>query len=98
MSEPLTLVASIQALPGHESAIEQALQDLVEPTRTETGCLQYDLHRDLETPGLFHFYEAWATRADWETHNDSAHIAGLLRDTQGMMARPVIYQMERISS
>lgn len=96
MTIPLTLVASIQALPGHESAIERALLDLVAPTLAETGCLQYDLHRDVQNQGLFHFYEAWATREDWEAHNDSDHITAMLRNTEGKMAPPVIWQMERI--
>ena len=96
MTTPLTLVASIQALPGHEETVEKALLELVEPTLAENGCLFYDLHRDLQTPGLFHFLEAWATREDWEAHNGSVHIAGMLQATEGKMAPPMIFQMQKI--
>ena len=96
MTTPLTIVANIQALPGHESAVEAALLALVEPTVAETGCHQYDLHRDLQTPGLFLFYENWATREDWDAHNQSDHIAALGKVTEGKIANPVILQMVRI--
>ena len=96
MTKPLVLVATIQARPGHEDSVGSALQALVEPTLAEAGCRQYDLHADLHTPGLFLFYEIWSTRADWEAHNGSEHIASMLRETQGLIEDPIISQLERI--
>ena len=96
MTKPLVLVATIRALPGHEDSVESALQALVEPTLAEAGCRQYDLHRDLDTPGFFLFYEIWSTRADWEAHNDSEHISSMLQQTQEMIEDPVIVQLEKI--
>jgi quinol monooxygenase YgiN len=96
MTTTLTIVATIQAQPGHEAEIGAAFLALIEPTLAETGCLQYDLHRDLEVPGRLLFYENWASREDWEAHNASAHITALGAATKGKLGAVEILQMEQI--
>ena len=98
MTTPLTVAAIIQALPGHEEEAEAMFLALIEPTLAETGCLQYDLHRDLEVPGRLLFYENWATREDWEAHDAAAHITAVREAAKGMIASIEILQMERINS
>lgn len=97
MSIPLTIVAVIRALPGYEHDVRQALTDLVAPTLAEPGCLQYDLHQDLELPGLFLFYENWASKEAWLTHMTSDHLSDMKAATQGKTADTVIHQMEKMS-
>ncbi len=96
MSKPLTIVAKIQAASGHEKEVEQALQAAVAPTLAEAGCIQYDLHRDLNTPGLFLFYENWETRPQWEAHMKSDHLAAMHRVTEGKIVETVVWEMEGI--
>lgn len=55
----LTIVAKIEAKPGSEDLVYQELQNLIAPTQVEDGCLNYDLHRSIENPALFLFYENW---------------------------------------
>ncbi len=98
MSLPLTIVAEIQALPGFESEVEKALLAPVGPTLQEKGCLQYDLHRDLQKPGLFLYYENWASKADWEAHMESGHLAVMKEATAGKIEEVVIYQMEKLEA
>jgi len=96
MLKPLTIVAKIQSLPGCEKEVEKALLNAVKPTLVEKGCLQYDLHRDLGKPGLFLYYENWATREDWQKHMESAHLAVMKEATAGKTEGVVIYEMEQI--
>lgn len=56
---PLTILAQITAAAGKEDLVRTELEKLVNTTRAEKGCLQYDLHADNETPGLFVFYATW---------------------------------------
>ena len=74
MPKPLTIVAIFQANDGHEDELAAALQNLVAPTLAESGCLNYDLHRDLEVPGRFLFYENWETRDHWAAHMQTPHL------------------------
>ncbi len=94
---PLTIVAGIRAEPGREDLVETELRKLVEPTRSEAGCLQYDLHTDNETPGHFLFYENWESRDLWQAHMSSAHIAAYKAATEGAVAEFILYEMERIA-
>jgi quinol monooxygenase YgiN len=47
---------------------------LVAPTRAEEGCINYDLHRSVEDPGTFMFYENWQSQLLWEQHMESPHL------------------------
>ena len=64
----LTILAQITAIRGKEDLVRTELEKLVDITRAEAGCLQYDLHIDNETPGFFVFYENWESRDLWQAH------------------------------
>jgi quinol monooxygenase YgiN len=68
-------VAIFVAKPGKEAELETLLQGLVEPTRQEPGCLQYDLHQDIREPGRFVFIERWASPEALAGHGRTPHIA-----------------------
>lgn len=92
---PLTIVANIHATAGQEQLIADELSKLVEPTRLETGCIQYDLHRNNDDPAHFMFYETWESRDLWQAHKHTAHIAAYLEATRGALKQVVVYEMER---
>lgn len=94
MSKPLTIVATFEANPGREEELAGALQELVAPTRAESGCINYDLHRDLDVPGRFLFYENWQTQPHWEAHMASAHLRRHKETSGPLIAKVEIYRME----
>ena len=71
---PLTVIARLKAKDGCEDRLGVMLRALVTPTRAETGCITYDLHRSSDDPGLFIFYENWENRSLWEDHMKSPHL------------------------
>ncbi len=97
MTETLTIVARIVAAPGQADALADAMAPLVEDTRKEAGCLQYDLHRGTETPDLFVFVEEWETKPLWEAHMSGAAIQAFReRIDAGMIAESEVMQLNRI--
>jgi quinol monooxygenase YgiN len=70
----VTLVAEFSAKPGKEEALKAALMGLVEPTRKEEGCIQYDLHVNSKEPGSFLFFENWASGEALAKHGQSEHL------------------------
>jgi quinol monooxygenase YgiN len=93
----VTVVATFQARPGKEADLKTALLGLLAPTRTEDGCINYDLHQLPEDPARFLFHENWTSRAALEAHLKSAHIAALLPRVDGLcVAPPKIEIWERI--
>ena len=99
MSNPIvTVVATFEARPGKEAELRTALTGLVAPTRTEAGCINYDLHQAVGDPGKFVFLENWTSKALLDAHLQSAHIKALLpRVDELCAAPPVISLWEQIA-
>jgi quinol monooxygenase YgiN len=89
MPEPLlSVVAEIQARPGKEAALREALLGLIVPTRAEEGCVQYDLHESTDTPGQFVFYENWTSREHLDRHLASPHLEAMKARFDELLAGP----------
>lgn len=77
-SIPVTVMAVMRAQPGKEAELRSLLMSLVAPTRTEVGCLNYDLHQAAEDPARFMFHENWVSKADLDRHLASPHVTAVL--------------------
>ena len=93
----LTILAQITALPGKEDLVRTELEKLVDITRAEKGCVQYDLHQDNETPGFFAFYETWESRELWQAHMRAPHLTAYSAATENAVARFVLNEMTKIA-
>ena len=82
-NQKLTIVAKILAKEGKGVLVKEALIKLIETTRKEAGCINYDLHQDNENPNLFLFYENWESRDLWQEHMKNTHIAEYKEMTKG---------------
>jgi quinol monooxygenase YgiN len=68
------VVAEVRSKPGKEDELRRATLPLVAKVRNEPNNLLYFLHEDREAPGHFVFYEIFASRKDFEAHNNTAHV------------------------
>ena len=87
-AKTLTVVAQIKAKPGQEAQVRQELLSLVAPSRNDAGCLNYDLHEGLNTPGLFMFHENWATKAHLDAHLKKPDLQAALGRVAELAAEP----------
>ncbi|NQD92901.1 antibiotic biosynthesis monooxygenase [Pseudomonas sp. CrR25] len=74
MPTPLTLVATLITRDGHAAAVEAGLRQLVDASRAEVGCLQYDLHQHRDNPQVFVMLEQWLDAAALSAHQQSPHF------------------------
>jgi len=88
MPELLTVVAHMKSKPGREEDLRRAVLALIEPTRKEEGCVQYDLHVHSSDPGRFVFYENWASREHLDRHAASAHLKAFGALAADLLAEP----------
>ncbi len=58
---PVTVVVRLKAEAGKGAQVRQELFNLLAPTRAEQGCLNFDMHEDLNDPALFLFHENWTS-------------------------------------
>jgi quinol monooxygenase YgiN len=70
----VTVVATIRAKPGQEETVQRVLTGLIEPTRAEDGCINYDLHQDLDDGTRFVFHENWTSRDHLDRHLETPHL------------------------
>jgi quinol monooxygenase YgiN len=89
MTDLLTVVAEMKAKPGREADLRNALLALIEPTRQEDGCVQYDLHVHTADPGRFVFYENWASEEHLRRHAASPHLTAFVEVTGDLLAGPM---------
>lgn len=69
------LVAEVKAYPDSKDQVANLLAGLLEPTRKEEGCCQYELYLDEKVEGLFMFQEIWASQEALDKHLQSPHMA-----------------------
>ena len=93
----LTIVAHIHANPEKIDLVKTELTKLIEPTRAEKGCLNYDLHQDDEDSNHFLFFENWESRELWQAHMDAPHIVDFMKATEGAVENVVLNEMSQIS-
>lgn len=92
----LTIVAHIRAKADKTNLVKSELLKLIETTRAEEGCIQYDLHQDNADPSYFMFYENWDNRELWQTHMNAPHIAAFGTATDGAVESFELYEMTGI--
>lgn len=96
-SHNVTVMASFKAKEGKEEAALIELSALLDPTRQEAGCIQYDLHRSTDDPGIFVFYETWNSRQDLEAHLEMPYLQGLLGKVEDLFVEaPQINLLEKL--
>ena len=88
MDGKVTVIANMRAKPGREQEVREALLGLCGPTRSEKGCLNYDLHQSPNDPALFLFYENWASKSDLDAHSQSAHLQAWRKRATELLAEP----------
>lgn len=92
----LTIVAKIEAKHDKIDLVKAELLKLIEPTRKEKGCIQYDLHQDNNNPEVFVFYENWESRELWQEHMNNDHLKAYMQATEGAVAQFILNEMSRV--
>ncbi len=92
----ITIVANIKAEASKVELLKTELLKLIQPTRAESGCVQYDLHQDNENPAHFMFFEIWESHDAWQTHMNAQHLKDFLVATNGAVVDFAVNQMTKV--
>jgi quinol monooxygenase YgiN len=96
-TKSLTVLARITAKSGMESQVRDVLLSIVNPSRNDPGCLNYDLHQAQENPALFLFHENWTSKSHLDQHLRTPHVQAALGKLGQLLAQaPEITHWERI--
>lgn len=89
----VTVVARFKAKADMIEEAKQALLALVSPTRSESGCINYDLHQDSNDPTQFLFYENWKSQSDLDEHLDKPYLEALGKKSPQLFVEPVSIEL-----
>ena len=85
----VTVLARIKAKNGMEDRVRQELLSLVAPTRSESGCINYDLHQAIDDKSLFLFYENWVSKDDLDKHLEMPYLKAFMEKAEDILTEPV---------
>lgn len=91
--DKLTVIAIVEAKPGKEAELAQALKDLTAPSRAEAGNHVYVPNQSRENPGLFVVYEIWESDAALEDHMATPHFRSLQAQAGDLIASLTLHKM-----
>lgn len=82
------VVTRVRALPEKTDVLRSLLQELVEVSLQEPGCLRYSLLQNRVLPEEFVILEEWRRVEDVEAHWDSPHIQEAFLEGADWLAAP----------
>lgn len=71
----IVVVGQFRFPPEQMAAALPAMRKVMEATRVEDGCIEYNYGEDVLDPGLIRVSELWASRAQLDAHMRTPHMA-----------------------
>jgi len=94
----IRIMARIKAHAGQEAALRAVLRELCTASRSESGCLSYDLFENEDDPLEFVTVERWRDQAAADAHLASAHVAAAIALAGELLAQaPLIHRFRAIA-
>ena len=69
-----SIIAEVRAKPGKREELRSATLPLIALVRSDPKNLVYFFQEDREHPGHFVFFEVFATKDDFEAHNNMPYV------------------------
>ena len=92
----LTVVAKVKAKNGYSDEVGINLRKLLLPTRSENGCVNYDLHRSIDNPDIYIFHENWKSKSHLDAHLQSQHLTSCMENINHMIEKLEVYELDGI--
>ncbi|MDN5479752.1 putative quinol monooxygenase [Chryseobacterium carnipullorum] len=89
INEQFTSTAVLKAKEGKRTALKEALLELINPTRSEPGCLYYILFEDKNHEGTFYMHEAFRDKAAFDFHIETVHFKNFAVQMDELMSEPI---------
>jgi len=71
----ICVLADLTIKAGSQDVFFAAARTMLAATRSEPGCIRYDLMQDIEDPEHLTFVEEWENREALAAHFKTAHMA-----------------------
>jgi quinol monooxygenase YgiN len=85
----LFIFARFHARAGNEGAVEEALLDVLGPTREEPGCLRISGFRSSRDTLLFYIHSRWVDEDAFENHAGLPHTVHFIERVESLIDHPL---------
>lgn len=68
--------------------MEEALREVMVPTREEPGCINIHLFRSVREPRLFYIHSKWVDEAAFQKHAELPHTKRFLQRVDVLLEEP----------
>jgi quinol monooxygenase YgiN len=88
-SSTMVVVAHVYSRADQTENILSILRKLTEATRTEPGCIKYELHQDISDETHFTFIEEWTNEEALQLHFQAEHFKQATEQVKAAIDKPV---------
>ena len=98
MKNNFVSLAKLKAKSDKKEKLREELLKLINPTRSEAGCIEYTLFEDKNESGTFYMREAFENRIAFEAHTATAHFQNFASQINDLMDEPIrLIELQQIS-
>jgi quinol monooxygenase YgiN len=93
----IVIVATVKAKDGFKDEVYSELSKLHEAThKNDEGCIQYDLHKDLDDENSFTFVETWQSAELLALHEQKEHFKTFVSKIENKIDGLIINKLEKL--
>jgi quinol monooxygenase YgiN len=97
-SENIVLIARLKVKKDSVEQAKQAALAIVEDSRAEKGCLNYDFHQAIDDETVFIWHETWENKEAIDAHGKSNHFDDFSRQIKDLTSEPLQITLAKIVS
>src|SRR4051794_37619854 len=86
--EKIVLIARLKVKADKIEEARSAALAIVEPSRQEAGCINYDIHQSIEDETVFLWHETWSSKAAIDEHFATPFFQEFFAVVGGIAAEP----------
>lgn len=97
-NENIVLIARLKVKKESVEQAKQAALAIVEDSRAETGCLNYDFHQAIDDETVFIWHETWKSEAAIAAHGASKHFDAFSEQIKDLIDEPLQITLTKMVS
>lgn len=86
--ENIVLIARLKVQADKVEEAKAAAMAIVSDSRTEPGCINYDIHQSIEDETVFLWHETWANKAAIDEHFATPFFQNFFKIVETIAAEP----------
>ena len=93
----INITVLLKAKEESTEKVKELLENLVANSRLESGCVQYDLHQDVQDATTFVFHEVWKNKEGLDLHKEQWYSLKFNKNAEDFLQeKAIIYSTSRI--